>query len=105
MILERPQGSLPSNTEFNPREQLNPITAREKKGLIETEPESRKRIVVSKGKDEVDHSKRKPISKEYKSRVPYPNVTRKDRTDEQFGKFLKLLKKLHINLPFIEALS
>ena len=37
--------------------------------------------------------------------MPYPNATRKDCTDEQFGKFLKLLKKLHINLPFIEALS
>ena len=35
----------------------------------------------------------------------YPSVTRKDHSDEQFGKFLKLLKKLHINLPFIEALS
>ncbi|PPS01630.1 hypothetical protein GOBAR_AA19033 [Gossypium barbadense] len=45
------------------------------------------------------------MRKEYKPRVPYPNVTRKDRLDEQFGKFLKLLKKLHINLPFIEALS
>ena len=40
-----------------------------------------------------------------KPHVPHPNATRKDRSDEQFGKFLKLLKKLHINLPFIEALS
>ncbi|PPS15104.1 hypothetical protein GOBAR_AA05477 [Gossypium barbadense] len=91
LISEQTQGSLPSNTEFNPMEQLNPITAREKKGLIETEPESRKRIVVSKGKDEVDHSERKPISKEYKPCVPYPNETRKDHTDEQFVKFLKEL--------------
>ncbi|PPR90617.1 hypothetical protein GOBAR_AA30066 [Gossypium barbadense] len=29
----------------------------------------------------------------------------KDRTEEKFGKFVKLLKKLHINLPFIEVLS
>ncbi|PPS11639.1 hypothetical protein GOBAR_AA09018 [Gossypium barbadense] len=29
----------------------------------------------------------------------------KERTEEQFGKFVKLLKKLHINLPFIEVLS
>ncbi|PPS11288.1 hypothetical protein GOBAR_AA09351 [Gossypium barbadense] len=45
------------------------------------------------------------VNDEYKPRVPYPNATRKDRSDEQFGKFLKLLKKIHINLPFIEALS
>ena len=61
--------------------------------------------MVSKGKDEVDHSEQKPVSREYKPRVPYPSAIRKDHTDEQFGKFLKLLKKLHINLPFIEALS
>ena len=30
---------------------------------------------------------------------------RRDRTDEQFDKFLKLLKKLHINLLFIEDVS
>ena len=29
----------------------------------------------------------------------------KDRTEEKFGKFVKLLKKLHINLPFIKVLS
>ena len=62
-------------------------------------------MVVSKGKDEVGQNKAKPVITEYKPRVPYPNATRKDRSDEQFGKFLKLLKKLHINLPFIEALS
>ncbi|KAG8493093.1 hypothetical protein CXB51_010359 [Gossypium anomalum] len=104
MIFERPQGSLPSNSKTNPREQLNVITVRDEEGLVEPEPEPRKRFMVSKGKDEVDHSARKPISREYKPRVPYPSATRKDHTDEQFGKLLKLLKKLHINLPFIEAL-
>ena len=62
-------------------------------------------LVVSEGKNEVCQNEEKSVSPEYKPRVPYPNATRKDRSDEQFGKFLKLLKKLHINLPFIEALS
>ena len=61
--------------------------------------------MVSKGQGEVDQNTNKSINVEYKPRVPYPNATRKDCSDEQFGKFLKLLKKLHINLPFIEALS
>ncbi|KAG8496897.1 hypothetical protein CXB51_008079 [Gossypium anomalum] len=39
LISERPQGSLPSNTEPNPREQLNAINAQE--GCVETEPEPR----------------------------------------------------------------
>ena len=89
---------MPSNTESNLREQLNEITIQDKEGLVEPEPELRQGIVVSKGKGEVDHSERKPIIREYKPRVPYPNATRKDRSDEQFGKFLKLLKKLHIHL-------
>ncbi|KAG8493504.1 hypothetical protein CXB51_010865 [Gossypium anomalum] len=103
LISERLQGSLPSNTEPNPREQLNAINVRNEEGLVEPKLELRQEIVASK--HEVDHSKQKLVSEEYKPRVPYPNATRKDRTDEQFGKFLKLLKKLHINLPFIEALS
>ncbi|PPR94232.1 hypothetical protein GOBAR_AA26438 [Gossypium barbadense] len=105
LISERPLGSLLSHTKSNPREQLNVITIQDEEGLVEPEPELRQGIVVSKGKSEVDHSEQKLVSKEYKPRVPYPIATRKDRTDEQFGKFLKLLKKLHINLSFIEALS
>ncbi|PPS00673.1 hypothetical protein GOBAR_AA19998 [Gossypium barbadense] len=105
LISERPQGSLPSNTESNPRKQINAITIQDEEGLVAPEPEPRQETVVSKGKGEVDHNDQKPVSKEYKPRVPYPNATRKDRTEEQFDKFLKLSKKLHINLPFIEALS
>ncbi|PPS08658.1 hypothetical protein GOBAR_AA11990 [Gossypium barbadense] len=77
-------GSLPSNTESNPREQLNAITIQDEEGLVEPEPKPRQGIVVSKGKGEVDHNEQKPVSKEYKPRVSYLNATRKDRTDEQF---------------------
>ena len=61
--------------------------------------------MVSRDQSEVGHNKNKLVNVKYKPRVPYPNATRKDRSDEQFGKFLKLLKKLHINLLFIEAWS
>ncbi|PPR85171.1 hypothetical protein GOBAR_AA35520 [Gossypium barbadense] len=50
---------LPSNTESNPREQLNAITIQDEEGLVELEPEPRQGIVVSKGKGEVDHSEQK----------------------------------------------
>ncbi|PPR93997.1 hypothetical protein GOBAR_AA26677 [Gossypium barbadense] len=46
-------GSLPSNTEPNPREQLNAINIRDDKGVIEPEPELRQEIVVSKGQGEL----------------------------------------------------
>ncbi|KAG8481373.1 hypothetical protein CXB51_026129 [Gossypium anomalum] len=45
LISERPQGSLPSNTEPNPREQLNAIDAQEKR--VETEPEPKQENVES----------------------------------------------------------
>ncbi|PPS17802.1 hypothetical protein GOBAR_AA02774 [Gossypium barbadense] len=77
----------------------------DEEGLVAPEPEPRQETILSKGKGEVDHNDQKLVSKEYKPHVPYPNEIRKDRTEEQFGKFLKLLKKLHINLPVIEALS
>ncbi|PPS03197.1 hypothetical protein GOBAR_AA17466 [Gossypium barbadense] len=41
--------------------------------------------MVSKGQGEVGHNKNKPVNVEYKPRVPYPNATRKDRLDKQFG--------------------
>ncbi|PPR85142.1 hypothetical protein GOBAR_AA35549 [Gossypium barbadense] len=40
--------------------------------------------MVSRGQGEVGHNKNKSVNVEYKPRVPYPNPTRKDRSDEQF---------------------
>ncbi|PPS02768.1 hypothetical protein GOBAR_AA17894 [Gossypium barbadense] len=41
--------------------------------------------MVGKDKVEVRHSEQKPVSKEYKPHVLYPNATKKDHTNEQFG--------------------
>ncbi|PPS00319.1 hypothetical protein GOBAR_AA20350 [Gossypium barbadense] len=45
LISERPQGSLPSNTEPNPREQLNAINVQDEEGFVEPEPEPRQETV------------------------------------------------------------
>ncbi|KAA3488423.1 Transposon Ty3-I Gag-Pol polyprotein [Gossypium australe] len=97
-ISERPQGRLPSNTETNPREQIQAIIAQDSEGL--DKPNSKQKNVVEEDMVEVNN---KP--KSYKPRIPYPEAITKDDTEERFGKFLKLLKKLHINLSFLEALS
>ncbi|PPR96353.1 hypothetical protein GOBAR_AA24318 [Gossypium barbadense] len=60
LISERPQGSLPSSTKSNPREQLNAITSQDEEGLIIPEPEPRQETKISKGKGEVDQNKQKP---------------------------------------------
>ena len=57
-----------------------------------------------RGKEKPENSD-KPMPKEYKPPVPYPAKLKKDHIDAQFGKFLELFKQLHINLPFVEAIS
>ena len=47
--------------------------------------------------------KESPI--EEKPNVPYPQRLRRRQLDQQFGKFMEIFKKLHINIPFSEVLS
>ena len=37
--------------------------------------------------------------------IPYLQRLRKNRLDKQFGRFMDIFKKLHINIPFAEALE
>ncbi|PPS00275.1 hypothetical protein GOBAR_AA20387 [Gossypium barbadense] len=53
LISKRLQGSLPSNTEPNPREQLNAINVQDEEGFVEPEPELRQETVVSRGQGEL----------------------------------------------------
>ncbi|KAA3466294.1 Integrase, catalytic core [Gossypium australe] len=102
----RPQGSLPSNTKTNPREQLHAIIVRDEVGLVESKPEQRQEIVVSNGKVEVSQNEQKLVGKEYKPRVPFPNAM-KDHTNEQFAlsqrpNSVKFLKELLENKPNLD---
>ena len=38
-------------------------------------------------------------------KIPYPQRLRKNNLDKQFTKFLEVFEKLHINIPFAEALE
>ena len=37
--------------------------------------------------------------------IPYPQRLKQGKLDKQFAKFLDVFKKLHINIPFAEALE
>ncbi|KAA3468737.1 protein kinase 2B, chloroplastic-like [Gossypium australe] len=80
-ISERPQGRLPSNTETNPREQVQAVTAQDSEGL--DEPNLKQKNVVEEDMVEVN-KKSKPVIKEYKPSIPYPQAITKDDTEEQF---------------------
>ena len=37
--------------------------------------------------------------------IPYPQRLKKGKLEKQFAKFLDILKRLHINIPFMDALE
>ena len=43
--------------------------------------------------------------KAYKPKVPFPARLVQHNLDKQFSKFLEVFKKLHINIPFADALA
>ena len=111
-LSRRPQGGFPSNTKKNPKEKVNAVTLRNERELEEVEKEPRK--VIDKGKkpvdetpkeDDAESSKPTPKVKAYKPKVPFPTRLKQHALDKQFSKFFEIFKKLHINIPFADALA
>ena len=103
-------GVFPGQTETNPKGQINDITlrngrqledpvvnAKTNEGEIENEkPQSEKAV------GESEKPKTPPL---YKPKIPFPQRLAKPNLDAQFKKFVDMLKKIYINVPFTEALS
>ncbi|XP_039133248.1 uncharacterized protein LOC120270298 [Dioscorea cayenensis subsp. rotundata] len=120
---ERPPGSLPSNTENNPREHLKAVTLTSGK-LVEAQAEEGSSTIENgvaiqedpkPSESEVEGRKEKqdeetlqlptPRVPEYKLVIPYPARLKQDKEEAQFKKFLNVFKQLHINIPLVEALT
>ncbi|XP_057989126.1 uncharacterized protein LOC131172199 [Hevea brasiliensis] len=94
------QGKLPSQPE-NPREHCKAVILKSGK-------------IVEEGKKDEEVNKKKEVEKEeeenyvppppYKPPLPYPQRFQKAKLDKQFSKFLEVLKKLYINIPFTDAI-
>ncbi|XP_076907771.1 uncharacterized protein LOC143564353 [Bidens hawaiensis] len=112
LLSERQPGGLPSNTVTNPNAQANAITLRSGKTTQDVVSPSQPVDDENEIPDKV-HDRQVPAStaqvrdpvKPYVSPIPYPNRLKKEKMEAQYGKFLELFKQLHINLPFIEAIS
>nr|GEY35787.1 hypothetical protein [Tanacetum cinerariifolium] len=111
---QRQPGSLPSNTETNPNAHVNAITTRSGKqttdppfltneNVVKPVNQEKNNKVKSQSSSSTTHVKT-PL-KLYEPKLPYPGRYRKENEAEQYGKFLDLFKQLHINLPFVKALS
>ena len=105
----RPPGILPSNTEPNPRnmgkEQCHAI-------MLKSGTEINKDVGVKTTAKEVPKETEQLMEeKEAKEKEqitpppPFPQRLQKNKLEKQFARFLEVFKKLHINIPFAEALE
>nr|GFB68149.1 reverse transcriptase domain-containing protein [Tanacetum cinerariifolium] len=49
--------------------------------------------------------KETPTPKPYKPKVPYPQCLRKEKLEAQYGKFLKMICVVRINVPLVDVLA
>ncbi|XP_022877019.1 uncharacterized protein LOC111395266 [Olea europaea var. sylvestris] len=129
-LAEHPQGILPGNTTINPKEQLMTLKVVENdlprapvkvKPEITTERPKRKddqevideatRVEKSapnatKNGESIETSavKAPSLDKAYMPPIPFPQKLKKNKQDTKNEKFLDVLKKLQINVPFINAI-
>nr|XP_043611734.1 uncharacterized protein LOC122583390 [Erigeron canadensis] len=113
----RQPGTLPSNTQPNPKPQLN----NQGSGPKYTPPNARNEYVHEE-EEQVDEevemepnpavqnpavpSKQaeKPEVKPYKPIIPFPRRLVKEKLKKHMEKFVSHLSKLHINIPFLDAI-
>ena len=55
--------------------------------------------------EEETEAKDRPTTTEPTASIPYPQRLKKNKLDKQFTKFMEVFKKLHINIPFADALE
>ncbi|XP_075474585.1 uncharacterized protein LOC142505484 [Primulina tabacum] len=72
-----------------------------KKTVEESEFEDRKEDKTEESRAEVEVEQ--PLV--FKPTLPYPQRFKKKNLDDQFAKFLEIFKKIHINIPFADALK
>ena len=128
LLSERQHGNLPSTSEVNLRREgkkhCKVITLRSGKTLeqsVEAQEEDENPVGDEKSNaeiaEDVERLVKKPVSDtpekvkvqktkyDEKPIIPYPQQLRKNILDKQFGKFMDIFKKLHISIPFAEALE
>ncbi|XP_024022409.1 uncharacterized protein LOC112091902 [Morus notabilis] len=124
-IKRQSQRSFPSNTKKNPKE-CKAITLRSGKEL--EGPSVQKAMVDEDPTKSNDNGKDKSMEENLKAKkealvvrpgsitfldnppritppLPFPQRFQKKALDEQFEKFLNIFKRIHINIPFVDALE
>ena len=126
LLTERQPGSLPSNSEVNPRrdgnEHVKAIMLRsgkeletQEQSLVVEEVEAEKVIQLGQNDnaDREQPQEKQSVGNTTEARdnsqpiapISYPQHLKKHKLDKQFTKFMEVFKKLHINIPFSDALK
>nr|XP_016491273.1 PREDICTED: uncharacterized protein LOC107810951 [Nicotiana tabacum] len=107
----RPVGALPSDTEPNPKAQVNAVTLRNRR-LLEEVPKKKKYTPSSKG--ELVPNPVEGNEKENKGSEPvivtrplpsFPQRLQKQKDNAKYKIFLDILSQLRVNLPLVEILQ
>src|SRR4051812_20898866 len=113
MLSQRQPGQFPSDTERNPKEQVNAILLRSGKQLEEKlseveEKEKEKEADEDEAPEEVviqtPQVMKKLSSKEILD-IPFPHRLKRQANEKQYSKFLNMFRSLHINVPFADLLK
>jgi len=103
----RPQGGLLGNTDPNPR-RVNEMGTRSGQQLEELSPKKRSGVSSVKESEPNESENNAPeerVQPIVKPPLPIPQKFKKQNEDGCFGKFLSLLKQVHINLPLVDVLQ
>ncbi|KAL0366683.1 UNVERIFIED_CONTAM: hypothetical protein Sradi_3558400 [Sesamum radiatum] len=109
IVSGRKEGQLPSDTEKNSREQVNAISVRNDRAIGSEAPKEQVEEVQAKKEEESqEETEGSPLKLNLDAippYIPYPKRILKANLDKQFENFLEIFKKIHVNIPLIDALS
>ncbi|KAK9726036.1 hypothetical protein RND81_05G185900 [Saponaria officinalis] len=123
--LAKAPNQLPGQPELNPKRHVNAVILRNGKQLEdmvkvprtlrvvvadekENEPTIEKvheNIVVENVEEGEQIDGTPKSTRVYYPHIPFPQRLAKEKLEQRYGKFIDILKKLHINIPFLEAIS
>ncbi|XP_021729725.1 uncharacterized protein LOC110696680 [Chenopodium quinoa] len=109
-------GTFPGQTEQPQRAQMNFVAMRSGRQLDDPptmEPSREVNEEAEASEKEVEDARVEEASKEpppkplapYMPKIPFPQRLAQAKLEKKISKFLDILKKLHINIPFLDAIS
>ncbi|XP_075083658.1 uncharacterized protein LOC142167388 [Nicotiana tabacum] len=116
LLSERAPRTLPSNIEKNPKEIIKVISLRSGKTLVDLVVKARPEVVKKqtetpvKKKNKEKKGQSSGVQKDIEESrhmpaLPFPQKMKREKLEKCFGRFLEMLKKLYVNIPFIEVLT